>query len=54
MAYKSNAAPNYTNCVHRAISRLQAEKLLLAATQDGSFLIRESETVDGAYTLCLL
>jgi len=41
-------------CLHRGISRLQAEQLLLAAKQDGSYLIRESETISGAYTLCML
>ena len=41
-------------CLHRGISRLQAEQLLLSAKQDGSYLIRESETISGAYTLCML
>ena len=41
-------------CLHRGISRMQAERLLLAAKQDGSYLIRESETISGAYTLCVL
>jgi len=41
-------------CLHRGISRLQAEQLLLSAKQDGGYLIRESETISGAYTLCML
>ncbi|XP_029635939.1 phosphatidylinositol 3,4,5-trisphosphate 5-phosphatase 2A-like isoform X1 [Octopus sinensis] len=40
--------------LHKGISRLQAEKRLLQNKEDGSFLIRESETVPGAYVLCLL
>jgi len=48
------AAKPEASCLHRGISRLQAEQLLLSAKQDGSYLIRESETITGAYTLCLL
>ena len=52
----SNKSSNVSvfNCVHRGISRLRAEELLLNAKQDGSFLVRESETIPGAYTLCIL
>ncbi len=42
------------SCLHRGIGRPKAEQLLLEAGKDGSFLVRESETVSGGYTLCLL
>ncbi|XP_056898741.1 inositol polyphosphate phosphatase-like 1b isoform X1 [Takifugu flavidus] len=39
---------------HRDISRVHAEELLARAGKDGSYLVRDSESVPGAYALCLL
>ena len=52
----TNVLPSFQmSCVghHFHISRLQAEELLLEADKDGSYLIRDSESVK-ASVLCLL
>ncbi|XP_029955084.1 SH2 domain-containing protein 1A-like, partial [Salarias fasciatus] len=40
-------------CYHGAISRLQCEELLGKKNKDGAFLIRDSETIQGALCLCV-
>ncbi|XP_051882502.1 SH2 domain-containing protein 1A-like isoform X2 [Pristis pectinata] len=39
---------------HGRISREETEDLLASIGKDGSYLIRDSETVPGAYCLCVL
>ncbi|XP_032382090.1 phosphatidylinositol 3,4,5-trisphosphate 5-phosphatase 1 isoform X1 [Etheostoma spectabile] len=46
--------PSYQPWCHGTITRSQAEALLSKAARDGSFLIRASESIQGAYALCVL
>uniref|UniRef100_A0A8C6Z3L1 SH2 domain containing 1A n=1 Tax=Nothoprocta perdicaria TaxID=30464 RepID=A0A8C6Z3L1_NOTPE len=39
---------------HGGITREAGEKLLLASGLDGSYLLRDSETISGVYCLCVL
>ena len=43
-----------TSFHHGTITRVKADLILTAAKDDGSFLVRKSETVPGAHVLCLL
>ncbi|XP_008491845.1 SH2 domain-containing protein 1A [Calypte anna] len=45
-----DALPMY----HGGIGREAGEKLLLAAGRDGSYLLRDSESIPGVYCLCVL
>lgn len=36
---------------HKSLGRMETEKLLMGYREDGAFLVRESDSVKGAYVL---
>lgn len=51
---KAHQAMDAVAVYHGKISRETGEKLLLATGLDGSYLLRDSESVPGVYCLCVL
>ena len=45
------AAASTSQWFHKNIGRMETEKLLVENREDGSFLIRKSDNVKGAYVL---
>ena len=39
---------------HKHLGRMETEKLLMESKEDGSFLVRESDTVKGAFVLSIM
>lgn len=52
--HKSPPGMDAVTVYHGKISRETGEKLLLATGLDGSYLLRDSESVPGVYCLCVL
>ncbi len=57
-SYYSEEEPGVVNMAvpgrvwfHKQVGRMETEKLLMDSKSDGSFIIRESDTVKGAYVL---